>query len=82
MAREEGVSLIRAVKILIETDEIKPRARKVLAGLLANFEHWRDLAKMVPHAESRFRVAPSVGLGRVKLQVQAVLVRLAWFWVG
>ena len=51
LAREKEISLIRAVKMLIETDEIKPRARKVLAGLLANFDRWRDLAKMVPHAE-------------------------------
>ncbi len=51
LAREDGVSLIRAFKMLIETDEIKPRNRKALAGLLADFDRWRDLAKMVPHSE-------------------------------
>jgi len=51
LARAEGISLVRAVKKLIETDEIKPRARKSLADLLADFDRWRGLAAMVPHPE-------------------------------
>jgi len=51
LARAERMSLMRAVKMLIETDEIKPRPRKTLADLLADFDRWRGLAQMVPHAE-------------------------------
>ena len=51
LARADGISLTRAVKKLIETDEIKPKPRKTLADLLVDFERWRGLAHMVPHAE-------------------------------
>ena len=51
LARAERISLGRAVRKLIETDEIKPRARKSLADLMADFERWRGLAEMVGHPE-------------------------------
>ena len=51
LARADGISLTRAVKKLIETDEIKPKPRKTLADLLVDFERWRGLAHMVPQAE-------------------------------
>jgi DNA helicase-2/ATP-dependent DNA helicase PcrA len=51
LARADGISLTRAVKKLIETDEIKPKPRKTLADLLMDFERWRGLAHMVPQAE-------------------------------
>ncbi len=51
LARAEGVALTRAAKKLVETDEIKPRARNTLAGLLADFERWRGLAAETGHGE-------------------------------
>ncbi len=51
LARGEGISLTRAIKKLIETDEIKPKPRKTLANFLLDFERWRGLADMAPHAE-------------------------------
>ena len=51
LARAERISLVRAAGKLIETDEIKPRARKTLADLLADFQRWRGLGDMVGHAE-------------------------------
>jgi len=51
LARADGISLTRAIKKLIETDEIKPKPRKTLADLLVDFERWRGLAHMVPQAE-------------------------------
>ena len=51
LARAEGISLTRAVKKLIETDEIKPKPRKTLSDLLLDFERWRGLVVMAPHAE-------------------------------
>ncbi len=51
LARAEGVSLTRAARKLVETDEIKPRARKTLADLLTDFERWRGLAAETDHPE-------------------------------
>lgn len=51
LARAEGISLTRAVTKLIETDEIKPKPRKTLSDLLLDFERWRGLVVLAPHAE-------------------------------
>ncbi len=51
LARADGVSLTVAARRLVETDELKPRGRRTLAGLLADFERWRGLAQMAPPAE-------------------------------
>jgi len=51
LARAQRISLTRAIRSLIETDEIKPRPRKILADLLVDFDRWRGLAQMIGHAE-------------------------------
>ncbi len=51
LARSERISLTRAVAKLLDTDEIRPAARKTLADLLEDFSRWRGLMAMVPHAE-------------------------------
>jgi DNA helicase-2/ATP-dependent DNA helicase PcrA len=55
VARAGGTSLYRAAASLVETDELKPRARSALAGLIADFGRWRALtgegAEALPHAE-------------------------------
>ena len=49
LARRQGVSLVEAARLLSETDELKPKPRKALAALLADFAHWRTLvATMEP----------------------------------
>ena len=50
-ARADGVSLYRAVERLIETDELKPRARSALAGLIGRLRGWRAALAETPHAE-------------------------------
>jgi len=50
-ARAEGLSLTRAVRHLIETDEFKPRVRKTLTGLMNDFDRWRSQIAPVDHAE-------------------------------
>mgnify|MGYP003571169524 CR=1 FL=1 len=40
-ARAERVSLTRAIANLLETDELRPQARKSLGDLLAMFDMWR-----------------------------------------
>ena len=51
LARADGVSLYRAVERLIETDELKPRARSALAGLIGRLRGWRAALAETPHAE-------------------------------
>ena len=51
LARADGVPLTAAAHRLVETDELRPRARKALAGLLADFERWRGLLDVMAHAE-------------------------------
>ncbi len=51
LARADGVPLTGAARRLAETDELRPRARKALAGLLADFERWRGLLDVMAHTE-------------------------------
>ena len=51
LARAEGIPLTLAVRRLVETDEIKPRARGALSRLMVDFERWRSLLDTMPHAE-------------------------------
>ena len=41
----------RAAERLIETDELKPRARSALAGLIGRLRGWRAALAVTPHAE-------------------------------
>ena len=51
LARADGVSLLRATERLIETDELKPRARSALAGVIGRLRGWRAALAEKPHAE-------------------------------
>jgi len=50
-ARREGVPLARAARTLVETAELKPKPRKALADLLAQFDRWRAALEGMPHTE-------------------------------
>ena len=50
-ARAQQVPLIDAAHRLIETDEIKPAARKALQGFLVSLERWRTQEASLPHTE-------------------------------
>ena len=50
-ARSQGISLTRAARALVETDELSKAARKSLGELMANFERWRSLIDGLPHTE-------------------------------
>ncbi len=52
-ARAEGRSLYDGARILCQTEELKPQARKPLGGLIACFERWRGLLQT--HAPYRGR---------------------------
>ena len=50
-ARDQGCSMLRAASLLCETDELKPKARNTLSGLLADFGRWRGLVDAMPQTE-------------------------------
>ncbi len=50
-ARQQGVPLMAAARALCETEDLKPRARNALAGLLSYIDHWRAEAQHLPHTE-------------------------------
>jgi DNA helicase-2/ATP-dependent DNA helicase PcrA len=50
-ARAQSVSLPRAARHLVETDELRPAARRALAGLITDFDRWRSLMETMDHNE-------------------------------
>ena len=50
-ARRAGVPLTEAARRLVETDELKPRARNALVRLMAHFDRWRSLLDVMSHHE-------------------------------
>ncbi|NQV43478.1 MAG: UvrD-helicase domain-containing protein, partial [Rhodospirillales bacterium] len=50
-ARSENISLTVAIKRLIETDELKPKARTTLGAVIADFDRWRALLNDMHHPE-------------------------------
>ncbi|MCZ6721440.1 MAG: UvrD-helicase domain-containing protein [Proteobacteria bacterium] len=51
LARAKRLSLQDAARLLIETDELKPKARAVLRDLLESFERWRAELESKPHTD-------------------------------
>ena len=49
--RQAGVSLMRAARMLIETEELKARPRQILRDLLAGFDRWRKRSDEIAHEE-------------------------------
>ncbi|MBN8967319.1 MAG: UvrD-helicase domain-containing protein [Rhizobiales bacterium] len=51
IARKRRVPLTEAARAVIETDELKPKARGSLRDVLANFDRWRAQHDAIPHTE-------------------------------
>jgi len=51
LARVQDSSLYVAGMQLIETDELRPQARKKLTEILMDFDRWRRMADGLPHTE-------------------------------
>jgi DNA helicase II / ATP-dependent DNA helicase PcrA len=49
--RRADVSLMRAAKVLVETEELKARPRQILRDLLARFDRWQTRAAEITHEE-------------------------------
>jgi DNA helicase-2/ATP-dependent DNA helicase PcrA len=50
-ARRRRIPLFEAARAVIETDELKPKARGALRDLLASFDRWRAQAELTAHTE-------------------------------
>ena len=50
-ARKRRVPLSEAARAVIETDELKPKPRGALRGLLESFDRWRKQRDSLPHTE-------------------------------
>jgi DNA helicase-2/ATP-dependent DNA helicase PcrA len=50
-ARKRRVTLTEAARAVVETDELKPKARSALRGLLDCFDRWRTQNDALPHTE-------------------------------
>ena len=51
IARKRRIPLSEAARAVVETDELKPKARGSLRGLLDNFDRWRTQRESMPHTE-------------------------------
>ena len=51
LARSQGISVCEAAARIVETDELKPAARRALGGLVKDFERWRAVSAAMDHAE-------------------------------
>ena len=43
--------LFQAARLIVETEELKPKPRKALADLIAAFDRWRSLVETMRHTE-------------------------------
>ncbi len=50
-ARRAGVSLTRAARVMIESEELKARPRQILRDLLQSFDRWSAMVEKKPHEE-------------------------------
>ncbi|WP_455373178.1 ATP-dependent helicase [Limibacillus halophilus] len=51
VARAAEIPLLAAARQVIETDELRPQARKSLRDLLQQFGHWAGMVASTPHPE-------------------------------
>ena len=49
--RKRRIPLFEAARAVVETDELKPKARGSLRGLLASFDRWRAQREVISHTE-------------------------------
>ncbi len=50
-ARDQEIPLMEAATEIVGTDDLKPRPRNALKGLLGQFNHWRTLLPTMKHTE-------------------------------
>ena len=48
-SRSASVSLLAATRMLLETEDLKPKQRTTLRELVGQFDHWSSLLQSMPH---------------------------------
>ncbi|MEO1198202.1 MAG: UvrD-helicase domain-containing protein [Pseudomonadota bacterium] len=61
LARARSLPLTEAARALVETEELKPAARRSLKALLNDFDRWRDQLDTLPHTELAAQVLDESG---------------------
>lgn len=51
VARSQNVPMMQATRMLVETEELKPKQRSTLRDLMAQFDDWAARSRTVNHAE-------------------------------
>ncbi|MFG1298339.1 UvrD-helicase domain-containing protein [Xanthobacter sp. V3C-3] len=51
VARAAGVPLQEAARVLTQSEELKPKVRGTLRGLIEAFDRWREQARVLSHTE-------------------------------
>ena len=51
LSRARSLSLFEAARLLVETDELKPKPRGALSGFIADVMRWRSQLDSLPHGE-------------------------------
>ena len=61
LGRQQSISLTEAARRLVETDELRPAARRALIGFLGDLDRWRGFAETLSHVELTERVLDESG---------------------
>ena len=64
VARAHNVPLMQAARLIVETEELKPKSRKALSDLIAAFDRWRSLIETMRHTELAELILDEFGLRR------------------
>ena len=51
VARAQNVPLMQAARLIVETEELKPKSRKALSDLITAFDRWRSMIDTMRHTE-------------------------------
>jgi DNA helicase-2/ATP-dependent DNA helicase PcrA len=51
LARKRRVPMTEAARLIVESDELKPKPRGTLRGLIESFDRWRKQKDTLPHTE-------------------------------
>ncbi len=51
LARANEIPLTQAARLIVETEELKPKPRRALSALLASFDRWRAMVDTMRHTE-------------------------------
>jgi len=51
VARSQNVPLVQAARLIVETEELKPKSRRALSDLITAFDRWRSMIDTMRHTE-------------------------------